>query len=124
MLYVLTVCYQLIKHSYISSFNVTLHPNIAEALITAKNKWNPDDVSYLCRCDANSSDAAIMILPTDEPKEWIRWLETPCGRLDELKGSDRLSANHFRLLPAANLCSTQFNAGDMIFECEGLRVEF
>nr|CAH8867752.1 unnamed protein product [Trichobilharzia regenti] len=101
-----------------------LHPNIAEALITAKAKWNPDDVAYLCRCDANSSDAVITILPTYEPKEWIRWLETPCGRLDEQKGSDRLTANHFRLLPAVNLCSTQFNAGDMIFECEGLRVEF
>ncbi|CAH8644757.1 unnamed protein product [Schistosoma haematobium] len=100
-----------------------LHPNIAEALITAKTKWNPDDVSYLCRCDANSPDASITILPTDEPKEWIRWLETPCGRLDEQKGSDRLKANHFHLLPAANLCSTQFNDGDTIFECEGLRVE-
>ncbi|CAH8643244.1 unnamed protein product [Schistosoma rodhaini] len=100
-----------------------LHPNIAEALITAKTKWNPDDVPYLCRCDANSPDASITILPTDEPKEWIRWLETPCGRLDEQKGSDRLKANNFHLLPAANLCSTQFNAGDTIFECEGLRVE-
>nr|AAX30946.1 SJCHGC09100 protein [Schistosoma japonicum] len=50
------------------------------------------------------------------------WLETPCGRLDEQKGSDRLTAN-FRLLPAANLCSTQFNAGDIVFECEGIRVE-
>ncbi|KAH8857356.1 hypothetical protein KSF78_0009514, partial [Schistosoma japonicum] len=56
---------------------------------------------------------------SNEPKEWIRWLETPCGRLDEQKGSDRLTANHFRLLPAANLCSTQFNAGDTVFECEG-----
>nr|AAX30225.1 SJCHGC02133 protein [Schistosoma japonicum] len=31
------------------------------------------DFAYLCRCDANSPDASIMILPTDEPKEWIRW---------------------------------------------------
>ncbi|KAH8857346.1 hypothetical protein KSF78_0009507 [Schistosoma japonicum] len=62
-------------------------------------------------------------IKADEPKEWIRWLETPCGRLDEQKGSDRLTANHFRLLPAANLCSTQFNAGDRVFECEGIRVE-
>ncbi|VDP55025.1 unnamed protein product [Schistosoma curassoni] len=85
--------------------------------------FEANDVSYLCRCDANSPDASITILPTDEPKEWIRWLETPCGRLDEQKGSDRLKANHFHLLPAANLCSTQFNAGDTIFECEGLRVE-
>nr|AAW26418.1 SJCHGC09590 protein [Schistosoma japonicum] len=100
-----------------------LHPNIVESLILAKTKWNSDDVAYLCRCDANSPDASIMILPTDEPKEWIRWLETPCGRLDEQKGSDRLTANHFRLLPAANLCSTQFNAGDTAFECEGIRVE-
>ncbi|KAK4467880.1 hypothetical protein MN116_008798 [Schistosoma mekongi] len=101
-----------------------LHPNIVESLILAKTKWNSDDVAYLCRCDADSPDALIMILPTDEPKEWIRWLETPCGRLDEQKGSDRLAANHFRLLPAANLCSTQFNAGDTVFECDGLRVEF
>nr|AAX31050.1 SJCHGC09759 protein [Schistosoma japonicum] len=30
---------------------------------------------------------------------------------------------NFRLLPAANLCSTQFNVGDRVFECEGIRVE-
>lgn len=86
------------------------------------------DAIYLNRWTNSNSESNknfIDLLATDEPIEWIRWLQNPSGRPGEENGSNRLEQQSIRLLPASSLCITQFNDSvDINFECEGSRIVF